>query len=274
MDTVFLPRLLQDAIRKLDFVGTMCRVWAVSRHQAGGMLTECGSLGWGLSSWLHVAGRALGLVWWVCLSLSQGLAQNPDSLEMGTNGQRKDGGDWHEHYESALRQAATEDKPVFAVFTGSDWCSWCMKYEKEILSQDPFKAFAREHLVLLMLDYPSKSVRQPDWLVEQNRRLKERYGIRGYPTAVLLSAQGEVIATSGYLPGGATSYVAHLRGLLRMPPQGMPLVDADSVSARKMSGSSHADAEVRPLRIIRALMGVTILLLVILLLFRIGSKDK
>ena len=73
-----------------------------------------------------------------------------------------------------------------------------------------------------------------------------------------------MIATSGYLPGGAMPYVAHLRGLLRMPPQGTPLVDADSDSARKMSGSSHADAESRPLRIIRALIVLSLLLFVVL----------
>lgn len=173
-------------------------------------------------------------------------------------------GEWLENYDVALQQADAEGKPVFALFTGSDWCSWCMKFESEILKQQGFLSFAREHLVLLKLDYPSKPDRQPDWIVEQNRRLKERYGIRGYPTAVLLSAEGEVVATSGYLPRGAMPYVAHLRGLLRTPPQGTPLVDADSDSARKMSGSSHADAESRPLRIIRALIVLSLLLFVVL----------
>lgn len=182
--------------------------------------------------------------------------------EMGQSSQPV--GEWLEHYDVALQQADKEGKPVFALFTGSDWCSWCVKFESEILTQQDFLLFAREHLVLLKLDYPSKSDRQPGWLVEQNRRLKERYGIRGYPTAVLLSAGGEVIATSGYLPGGVESYVAHLRGLLRMPPQGTPLVDTDSFSARKLSGSSHADAESRPLRIIRALIVLGLLLFVAL----------
>lgn len=198
------------------------------------------------------------------LVVPNGFAGNEARMDSEMGQTSEPVGEWLEHYDVALQQADAEGKPVFALFTGSDWCSWCMKFESEILKQDAFMNFAKEHLILLKLDYPSKSDRQPGWLVEQNRRLKERYGIRGYPTAVTLSAGGEVIATSGYLPGGAKSYVAHLRGLLRMPPQRTPMVDAYSDSARKLSGSSHADAESRPLRIIRALIMFSLLLFVVL----------
>ena len=44
----------------------------------------------------------------------------------------KDG--WSEDYDKALAQAKAEKKHVVLDFTGSDWCGWCIKLDKEVFS--------------------------------------------------------------------------------------------------------------------------------------------
>ena len=43
-----------------------------------------------------------------------------------------------EKYDEALQRAEKENKTVFALFTGSDWCPWCVYLEKEVTSQEEF----------------------------------------------------------------------------------------------------------------------------------------
>jgi thioredoxin-related protein len=95
-------------------------------------------------------------------------------------------------------------------FTGSDWCGWCIKLKKEVFSQEAFQEYAESELVLVELDFPRNKL-QSDELKAQNQALAQKYGVRGFPTIILLSPEGELIARTGYRPGGAEAYVAHLK---------------------------------------------------------------
>ncbi|MDK2963569.1 MAG: hypothetical protein PWQ29_963 [Verrucomicrobiota bacterium] len=121
--------------------------------------------------------------------------------------------DWLTDFESARQQAAARNVPILADFSGSDWCGWCIRLEKEVFSQPEFKAYAEKNLVLFRADFPSRKP-QSDAVKQQNRELAERYGIRGYPT-MLLDSAGNVLKRTGYQPGGADAYVEHLKSLLK-----------------------------------------------------------
>ena len=45
---------------------------------------------------------------------------------------------------------------VLLDFTGSDWCGWCMKFDKETLSKDKFADYAKAHLELVIVDFPEQ----------------------------------------------------------------------------------------------------------------------
>ena len=64
---------------------------------------------------------------------------------------------WHDSFEAAREQALVSGKPILADFTGSDWCSWCVKLKKDVFNKPEFEAWARENVVLLELDYPQRS---------------------------------------------------------------------------------------------------------------------
>lgn len=120
---------------------------------------------------------------------------------------------WMTDFKAAAEKATKENKPIFANFTGSDWCIWCIKLEREVLSKKAFKEFAKDNLVLLMLDFPSKKKQDPE-LKKQNKKLADKYKIKGFPTILILNGKGEIIAETGYQPGGAEEYVKHLQALL------------------------------------------------------------
>ena len=120
---------------------------------------------------------------------------------------------WLTDFEAAKKAASEREVPILVDFTGSDWCGWCIRLKDEVFSKDTFIAYAKENLVLLMLDFPMRT-ELPEALKEQNETLRERYRIRGFPTILLLDAEGEELARTGYRRGGPEAYVEHLQELL------------------------------------------------------------
>ena len=123
-------------------------------------------------------------------------------------------GDWLENYTEALAAAKQLKRPVFIDFTGSDWCGWCIRLDREVFSQKAFIKYAKNDLVLLKLDFPQRK-KLSEALQKQNRELAKKFGIRGFPTIVIVDAEGKEIARTGYQRGGAKNYVDHLKDLLK-----------------------------------------------------------
>ena len=121
---------------------------------------------------------------------------------------------WLDDFEAAKKLAAAENKLLFVDFTGSDWCGWCIRLEKEVLSKKEFLDGVKDKFVLVFLDSPQNKKLILPATAKQNAELVERYGIRGFPTVLILDAEGAELAKTGYRRGGAELYVAHLEVLL------------------------------------------------------------
>ena len=120
---------------------------------------------------------------------------------------------WFTDFDEASAEAKSSGLPILLDFTGSDWCGWCIRLDKEVFSQPEFKAYASKSLVLVKLDFP-RAGKQSNALKKQNEALSKKYEIRGFPTIVLVSPEGEEIERTGYQRGGAAEYVSHLKELL------------------------------------------------------------
>ena len=45
---------------------------------------------------------------------------------------------WLDDYDAALKKAADENKHIVVDFSGSDWCGWCKRLDKEVFATDEF----------------------------------------------------------------------------------------------------------------------------------------
>jgi len=130
------------------------------------------------------------------------------------NGQASsDNLDWKSNLEEAVQIAKKENKAVLVNFTGSDWCIWCKRLSSEVFQQNEFKNYAEKNLVLVMLDFP-RSIEQSQETKMYNNTLAQKYGIQGFPTILILNSKGELVAKTGYQPGGPENYVKHIEAFL------------------------------------------------------------
>lgn len=93
----------------------------------------------------------------------------------------KDGLEWYTDITKAYEVSTKTGKPIFAFFTGSDWCGWCHRLEANVFSKDGFKTWAKKNVILLELDFP-RNKKLPDALVQQNNSLQQFFQVQGYPT--------------------------------------------------------------------------------------------
>jgi thioredoxin-related protein len=121
---------------------------------------------------------------------------------------------WLTDFEAAKKAAEKADRLILADFSGSDWCGWCIKLDKEVFSQEAFKAYAEKNLILFLADFPSRK-EIPAETKKQNEALARTYGVKGFPTVLLLDADGDVVAKTGYRRGGPDAYVEHLKELIQ-----------------------------------------------------------
>ena len=112
---------------------------------------------------------------------------------------------WLTNFEEAKATAKKEKKVILADFTGSDWCGWCIKLKEEVFSKPEFTAWAKDKVVLLELDFPKKTKLAPE-LEKQNQELKKKFSIQGYPTVLVLDAEGNKLGELGYQPGGPEAW--------------------------------------------------------------------
>ena len=119
---------------------------------------------------------------------------------------------WLTDLPKAQAKAKEEKKLVMLDFTGSDWCGWCIKLNKEVFSKPEFAEYAEKNLVLVEVDFP----RTKKLSAEQkkaNAALQEKYKIQGYPTIIVLNSDGKKVGELGYEPGGPKPFIAGLEKL-------------------------------------------------------------
>lgn len=114
---------------------------------------------------------------------------------------------WETNWEAAKAKSKAENKPILINLTGSDWCGWCIKLEKEVFSTKEFQEFAAANVVLFEADFPRKKEVPAD-LKAQNAKLKKEYLAGGYPTVYVLDADGKKLSEDiGELKGGTAEYI-------------------------------------------------------------------
>ena len=115
--------------------------------------------------------------------------------------------------DAALADAKKSGKYVYACFSGSDWCGWCVKLEKEVFSDKEFDFVdaLKDDYLFVFIDSPNDKSLLSEAAKERNPKLTEKYQIQGFPTALILTGAGETVEQTGYRAGGAQKYVEFLK---------------------------------------------------------------
>lgn len=107
---------------------------------------------------------------------------------------------WLTDFKQAQEQAKSGQKLMLLDFTGSDWCGWCIKLDREVFSQAEFKDYASKNLVLMEADFP-RGKQLPATEQAQNEELAAKYGVQGFPTIVVLNGEGKKVGELSYEAG-------------------------------------------------------------------------
>ena len=127
---------------------------------------------------------------------------------------------WHTNAKVAVELSKNEKKPLLMFFTGSDWCGWCIRLQKEVFTQPEFKKWANENVVLLELDFPRRSA-QDENLKIQNSQILQAFGVRGYPTIWIVNSSinnekvdFNPLGSVGYVAGGPAKWIEVANSIL------------------------------------------------------------
>ena len=133
---------------------------------------------------------------------------------------------WHTDLDKAAAISTKTKKPLLLFFTGSDWCGWCIKLQKEVLHTPEFDAWAKENVVLLELDFPRRVKLDPK-MAQQNAELQQAFKVRGYPTVWIVDlvpgankVNFSALGSTGYVAGGPTAWLAGANRILQNKTKG------------------------------------------------------
>lgn len=100
---------------------------------------------------------------------------------------------WTTDLDKAVALSNTDGMPIYLYFTGSAWCIWCKKMDRELHNQDAFRQKTVGKFHFVKIDLPAGS--QPS---EKVKALLDTYHVQGVPTVIILSPDGEELARFRY----------------------------------------------------------------------------
>lgn len=120
----------------------------------------------------------------------------------------------------ASEAAVTAEKPLLLFFTGSDWCGWCHRLQREVFNTEQFKTWASTDVVLVELDFPRNKV-LPQNIKDQNQMLQQQFGVQGYPTVWFVNVTKKdekynlsPLNSTGYLQGGPDVWITNAKSII------------------------------------------------------------
>ena len=122
--------------------------------------------------------------------------------------------EWFVNWDKALAEARKSGKALFLLNTGSDWCGWCKRLKADVLDTPEFAEFAKQKLVLVYLDSPSRNPLGKEQRAHNRLVTKSLPFGGGVPHVLVMNAKGEKLGAIGGGGMKAEPYLEKLRGIL------------------------------------------------------------
>ncbi len=98
--------------------------------------------------------------------------------------------DWNQAAELAKDQS----KQILIILTGSDWCTPCKKMDKKVINQLEFQEYAKERLVIFLIDKTKKVILDRDNPIHKDYKMfQEKYQTNALPSLILTDYEGNKI---------------------------------------------------------------------------------
>jgi thioredoxin-related protein len=121
---------------------------------------------------------------------------------------------WETDVRKATDLSIKTNKPLLLFFTGSDWCGWCIRLQREVFKTPEFTKWASENVILVELDYPRGKAQSPE-IQKQNAELRQYFPVQGFPTIWFAGAEKkdaqinfQQLGSTGYVEGGPSGWLA------------------------------------------------------------------
>ena len=109
----------------------------------------------------------------------------------------------------AVARAEKQKRKLVLLLTGSTWCIDCQRLEKNAFATPAWQAFIKDEILLETYDYPEdRSAPTP-----VHEALRQLPGFRGYPTLVIASPAGKLLALRDGSSISAAELIAWIRSL-------------------------------------------------------------
>ena len=129
--------------------------------------------------------------------------------------------EWHTDVNKAINMSVQSGKPLLFFFTGSDWCGWCKRLQREVFFKPEFAVWVNKNVVLVELDFPRRT-KLSEELQKQNRNLQQMFRVRGYPTIWFVTPEIKEskvnfakLGSQGYVAGGPNAWIAGANKIIK-----------------------------------------------------------
>ena len=99
---------------------------------------------------------------------------------------------WMTSLPDATAKAGKEKKLLFLDFTGSDWCGWCKKLDKDVYTDKSIQEKLAKGFICVKIN-PEKN--------SKNKKVAKDFGVKGFPYIAFVDADGKKLdEIGGYMP--------------------------------------------------------------------------
>ncbi|MGE3802059.1 MAG: FAD:protein FMN transferase, partial [Candidatus Kapaibacterium sp.] len=137
-----------------------------------------------------------------------------------------------------FQQAVEQNRPILLIFSGSDWCAPCIRFNRQVLSDSSVDAFLHERVIIVHADFPQRTT-LPDNLVERNERLAERYNPNGdFPRVLLVNPDKSVRALLTHAEATPASFIEEVKRYINSKPEPSSSVEREFRASALLMGSA------------------------------------
>ena len=138
-------------------------------------------------------------------------------------------GKWTQDFDAAVKLAEEKNKAILINFTGSDWCGWCKLMDKKVFADTTWEDYAKDNLLLVTIDFPRDKSIVPAEYKHRNEKLQKQFGVRSFPTYVILDQDGETKVGQLGASQEATpkNFIQQVEEVLRFTKSGIAKFTAD-----------------------------------------------